>query len=56
MATGTHVKDHQREQRSFFQRTAVAGFVIVGLVAGADRTLVLLQVIRYGLLHGPGRG
>src|SRR5512147_4013 len=47
MVSGVRIKDHQREQRSFFQRVAVAAFVIVGLMLVLLGRLVLLQVIRY---------
>ena len=47
MVSGVRIKDHQREQRSFFQRTAVAAFVIVALMLVLLGRLVLLQIIRY---------
>jgi penicillin-binding protein 2 len=47
MVSGVRIKDHQREQRSFFQRVAVAAFVIVALMLVLLGRLVLLQVIRY---------
>jgi penicillin-binding protein 2 len=45
--TGVRIKDHQKEQRSFFQRSAVAAFVILALMLGLLGRLVLLQVVRY---------
>jgi penicillin-binding protein 2 len=47
MATGVRIKDHQKEQRSFFQRSAVAAFAILALMLLLLGRLVLLQVVRY---------
>jgi len=47
MAGPVRIKDHQREQRSFFQRSAVAAFVILALILVLLGRLVLLQVVRY---------
>jgi penicillin-binding protein 2 len=47
MVSGVRIKDHQSEQRSFFQRSAVAAFVILGLMLVLLGRLVLLQVIRH---------
>jgi penicillin-binding protein 2 len=47
MVSGVRIKDHQREQRSFFRRTAMAAFIIVGLMLVLLGRLVLLQIIRY---------
>ncbi len=47
MVSGVRIKDHQREQRSFFQRTAVAAFIIAALMLVLLGRLVLLQIIRH---------
>jgi penicillin-binding protein 2 len=47
MAGPVRIKDHQTEQRSFFQRSAVAAFVILSLMLVLLGRLVLLQVFRY---------
>ncbi|HYP80287.1 MAG TPA: hypothetical protein VEQ17_08365, partial [Steroidobacteraceae bacterium] len=41
------IKDHQREQRSFLQRSAAAAAVIAGLAVLLLGRLVLLQIVRY---------
>jgi penicillin-binding protein 2 len=46
-AGGVRIKDHQKEQRSFFQRSAVAAFVIIGLLLVLLGRLVVLQVVRH---------
>ncbi len=46
-AGGVRIKDHQKEQRSFFQRSAVAAFVILGLLLVLLGRLVVLQVVRH---------
>ncbi len=47
MVSGVRIKDHQGEQRAFFQRSAAAAFVILGLMLVLLGRLVLLQVIRH---------
>ncbi len=47
MVSGVRIKDLQKEQRSFFQRSAVAGVVILALTLLLIGRLVLLQVVRH---------
>jgi penicillin-binding protein 2 len=47
MAGNLHIKDHQKEQRSFLQRSAIAAFVIAALATLLMGRLVLLQIVRY---------
>ncbi|HTQ35736.1 MAG TPA: penicillin-binding protein 2 [Steroidobacteraceae bacterium] len=56
MVSGVRIKDHRAEQRSFFRRSALAGFVIVGLVLLLLGRLVLLQVVRYGYYTDQAEG
>jgi penicillin-binding protein 2 len=45
--SGVRIKDHQQEQRSFFQRSAVAAFLILGFLMILLGRLVVLQVVRH---------
>lgn len=47
MVGPVRIKDHQREQRIFFQRALLASVVIVTLTLLLIGRLVLLQVVRY---------
>lgn len=47
MAGGVTIKDHQKEQRFFFRRSAVAAVVIAALTLVLIGRLVLLQIVRY---------
>ena len=47
MAGPVRIKDHQKEQRSFLQRSAIAAAVIAAMALLLAGRLVLLQVIRY---------
>jgi penicillin-binding protein 2 len=47
MAGPVRIKDHQKELRSFMQRSAVAAATIAGLALMLVGRLVLLQVVRY---------
>lgn len=47
MAGQVRIKDHQREQRSFLQRSAFAAAFIMGLALILLSRLVVLQIVRY---------
>jgi penicillin-binding protein 2 len=47
MAGAVRIKDHQKEQRFFFQRSAIAAAVIGALTLLLIGRLALLQVVRY---------
>jgi penicillin-binding protein 2 len=56
MVSGVRIKDLQKEQRSFFQRSAVAGVVILALTLLLIGRLVLLQVVRHDFYTSQAEG
>src|SRR5687767_12171268 len=56
MAGAVRIKDHQKEQRFFFRRSAIAAALIGTLTLLLIGRLALLQVVRYDYYTDLARG
>jgi penicillin-binding protein 2 len=56
MVGSSRIKDHQKEQRSFLQRSAVAAFVIAAMASVLVGRLVVLQILRYDYYTDQAQG